>query len=133
MASALLSGCSMRVSAAIAAPSPPRSLVSCTSIPALSVAAPQVRTREISCVPVSAETHVSRRDAIVAGGSTMLAGFLLLLPSDDAEARTKNPEVTKKLKEAIEKVKVKANQSFEGAKGAAKQAKASVKAAVAKK
>ncbi len=93
----------------------------------------QVRTREISCVPVSADTHVSRRDAIVAGGSTMLAGFLLLLPSDDAEARTKNPEVTKKLKEAIEKVKVKANQSFEGAKGAAKQAKASVKATVAKK
>jgi hypothetical protein len=85
-----------------------------------------VRTREISCVPVSAETHVSRRDAIVAGGSTMLAGFLLLLPSDDAEARTKNPEVAKKLKEAIEKVKLKAKKTAEKATEAAKEAKATV-------
>jgi hypothetical protein len=45
-ASALLSTCLMRASVAIAVPSPPRSLVSCSSIPALSVGAPQVLCTE---------------------------------------------------------------------------------------
>jgi ribosome-binding protein aMBF1 (putative translation factor) len=48
-----------------------------------------------------------------------------LLPSDDAEAHTKNPEVAKKL-EAIEKVKLKAKKTAEETTEAAKEAKATV-------
>ncbi len=55
----------------------------------------------------------------------MLARFHFLLPSDDAEAHTKNPEVAKKL-EAIEKVKLKAKKTAEETTEAAKEAKATV-------
>ncbi|CAK9872483.1 unnamed protein product [Sphagnum jensenii] len=126
MASALLSACSMRLAASTGAPLPPRYLVSCSSTPTNCVAAPQVGRTESSHIRVSEERHVSRRDAVAAGGTTLLAGFLFLLPSDDAEARTKNPEVAKKLKEAIEKVKLKAKKTAEKATEAAKEAKATV-------
>jgi hypothetical protein len=86
----------------------------------------QVGIMGSSHIRVSEERHVSRRDAVVAGGSTLLVGFLFFLPIDDAEARTKNPEVAKKLKEAIEKVKLKAKKTAEKATEAAKEAKATV-------
>jgi hypothetical protein len=80
MASALLSACSMRLSASTGAPLPPRYLVSCSSTPTNCVAAPQV---------LWPQSHVW----IVSRIGIFLVLVLLLVPPDwqshDAETSSK--------------------------------------------